>query len=96
MKSLRLFRVIVACVLAVELSGCGTVAAMTNVHRDTPLVYGGTRLDTAAIADDDATLKKFDVGPPAHPGADLPASALLDTILLPGTLVAAAFRAMFW
>ncbi|HTE39246.1 MAG TPA: YceK/YidQ family lipoprotein [Steroidobacteraceae bacterium] len=85
-----------SCLVGLLVSGCGTVSSMTHFGRETPFVYSGTRLDIAAIQDNSAELKRFDAKSPAHPAVDLPASLVLDTILLPGTLLAAAFRAMLW
>lgn len=81
---------------AAALSGCGTVSSMTHLGRDTPLIYGGTRMDAAAMANDQQTLAKFGVQPPPHPAADLPFSIVGDTLFLPGVLLVAAFRKMFW
>jgi uncharacterized protein YceK len=79
-----------------QLMGCGTVSSFAQFHRETPIVYSGTRMDAAAIANDQATLDKFELDPPSAPAVDLPFSVVADTILLPGTLAAAAYRKLFW
>ena len=94
MKSL-LVRLFVIAVL-IDVSGCGTVASVTNAGKTSPIVYSGTRLDAAALGDDQDTLSKFDTEPPKYPGVDLIGSVILDTVLLPGTLVVAIFRKVAW
>lgn len=67
-------------------SGCGTVRTVDNLHVGSPRIYGGTRLDLAAVNDDRMVLERFrshSITPPAHPAADLPLSVVGDTVLLP-------------
>lgn len=82
--------------LSLQLMGCGTISSFAHFGRETPVVYSGTRMDAAAIANDQATLDKFEMDPPSAPAVDLPFSVLADTVLLPGTLAVAAYRKLFW
>lgn len=77
--------------LAVLLSlpGCATLRTLDAAKADAPLVYAGTRLDWYAINGGCCPLERFGAEAPRHPGLDLPASALLDTLLLPFSLAAA-------
>ena len=71
------------------ITGCATYRTIDVVTLGNPMVYSGTRLNIYVIADDQYELKKFDVEPPEHPIIDLPASFVLDTIILPITLSSA-------
>ncbi|MFA5983336.1 MAG: YceK/YidQ family lipoprotein [Methylococcaceae bacterium] len=76
------------------LSGCATFTAL---NADSPLyesvfIYSGTRLDWAAINQNEITLKKFKVEPPRFPRLDLPLSFTLDTMLLPASIYAEFFH----
>jgi uncharacterized protein YceK len=54
-----------------------------------PVVYAGTRLDWYTINGGCCPLDRFGAEAPRYPGLDLPASALLDTLLLPFSLATA-------
>ncbi len=47
------------------------------------MVYAGTRLDLYAMNGGCCAKDRFGAEAPSYPGVDLPASALLDTLLLP-------------
>ena len=69
------------------LSGCATfksinVAAHLPLY-ERPLIYSGSRLDWAAITENDAAISKLKATPPSYPLVDLPFSFALDSILLP-------------
>jgi uncharacterized protein YceK len=53
-----------------------------------PLIYAGTRLDWYALHGGCCAQERFGAVAPRHPAVDLPASALLDTLLLPWSLAA--------
>jgi uncharacterized protein YceK len=72
-----------------SLSGCATVRTLDAAKVDAPVVYAGTRLDWYAINGGCCPLDRFGAEAPRYPGLDLPASALLDTLLLPFSLAAA-------
>ena len=76
-------------VVALWVSGCATVTSIDSAEHGTPLVYSGTRLDLAAIADDESGLRKFKTPPPAYPWLDLPFSLAADTVILPLTFAKA-------
>lgn len=83
---MRRYRVALIVVSAVGLFGCATVRTAENAHVGSPKIYGGTRLNIAAISDDDESLarfKRFDIQPPEHPAADVLPSFVGDTLMLP-------------
>lgn len=72
-----------------SLTGCATVRTLGAAKVDAPVVYAGTRLDWYAINGGCCPLDRFGAEAPRYPGLDLPASALLDTLLLPFSLATA-------
>ncbi|MBG0843335.1 Uncharacterized conserved protein YceK [Pseudomonas sp. NFACC19-2] len=75
--------------LVLNLTGCATVRTLDAAKPDAPVVYAGTRLDWYAINGGCCPLDRFGAEAPRYPGLDLPASALLDTLLLPFSLATA-------
>ncbi len=69
--------------LAVQLAGCATVRTLDAAKPGAPVVYSGTRLDLYAMQGGCCAKDRFGAEAPSYPGVDLPASALLDTLLLP-------------
>ena len=53
------------------------------------MVYAGTRLDWYALQGGCCPVERFGAEAPRYAGVDLPASALLDTLLLPLSLAKA-------
>ncbi len=56
-------------------AGCATVRTADDAHRGSPKIYGGTRLNVAALtsnADALASYKHYGVEAPEYPGFDLP------------------------
>lgn len=79
-----------ASVLAVGLlSGCATVRTLDANKPGAPVVYAGTRLDLYAMKGGCCPEDRFGAEAPAYPGLDLPGSALLDTLLLPLSVLTA-------
>ncbi|MBO3276841.1 YceK/YidQ family lipoprotein [Pseudomonas schmalbachii] len=74
--------------LAVMLSGCATVKTLDANKPGAPLIYAGTRLDWYSLNGGCCPKDRFGAEAPAYPGLDLPASALLDTLLLPFSVAA--------
>ncbi|KAB2519519.1 YceK/YidQ family lipoprotein [Pseudomonas sp. GXM4] len=74
-------------VLALQLAGCATVRTLDAAKPGAPVVYAGTRLDLYALNGGCCAMDRFGAEPPSYPGVDLPASALLDTLLLPLSLL---------
>jgi len=74
-------------VLALQLAGCATVRTLDAVKPGAPVVYAGTRLDLYALNGGCCAMDRFGAEAPSYPGVDLPASALLDTLLLPLSLL---------
>lgn len=70
-------------VLALQLAGCATARTLDAAKPGAPVVYAGTRLDWYAMQGGCCALDRFGAQAPRYPGLDLPASALLDTVLLP-------------
>ncbi|VVP57821.1 hypothetical protein PS838_05842 [Pseudomonas fluorescens] len=83
-------------VLALQLAGCATVRTLDAAKPGAPVVYSGTRLDLYAMNGGCCAMDRFGAEAPAYPGVDLPASALLDTLLLPLsvlTVIGVSFQA---
>ena len=74
-------------VLALQLAGCATVRTLDAAKPGAPVVYAGTRLDLYALNGGCCAMDRFGAEAPSYPGVDLPASALLDTLLLPWSLL---------
>ncbi|MCH2340792.1 YceK/YidQ family lipoprotein [Pseudomonas sp. NPDC047963] len=70
------------------LSGCGTVRTLNAAKPGAPIVYSGTRLDWYSLNGGCCPQDRFGAEAPRHAALDLPASALLDTLLLPFALAA--------
>ncbi len=78
------------------ITGCGTVRTMPTLGTyGSPQIYSGARLDLSAVREDQAGLDRFKVKPPEHPALDLPFSTILDTLILPVVLPAAAYEYVF-
>ena len=75
--------------LALSLTGCATVRTLDAAKPGAPVVYAGTRLDWYTINGGCCPLDRFGAEAPRYPGLDRPASALLDTLLLPFSLATA-------
>ena len=92
MKLLKYLLVGSICVAG--LFGCATFKTLdTNLPLEERLfIYSGTRLDWAALAKNDAALRKFKVAPPRYPLVDLPLSFALDSIFLPLAICAEIFH----
>ena len=80
------------CILG--LSGCATFKTLdARLPLDQRMfIYSGTRLDWAALAKNDAALRKFKVTPPRYPLVDLPVSFALDSLFLPIAVCAEIFH----
>lgn len=74
--------------LLLALAGCASVQTLDAAKPGAPLIYAGTRLDWYALDGGCCPLDHFGAEAPRHPGLDLPASALLDTLLLPLSIAA--------
>ncbi|MFJ3076311.1 YceK/YidQ family lipoprotein [Pseudomonas sp. NPDC087029] len=72
------------------LGGCATVRTLDANKPGAPVVYAGTRLDLYVMKGGCCPRDRFGAEAPAYPGLDLPGSALLDTVLLPLSLLTAA------
>ncbi|MGB5956094.1 YceK/YidQ family lipoprotein [Pseudomonas sp.] len=71
-------------------SGCATVRTLDANKPGAPVVYAGTRLDLYVINGGCCPRDHYGTDAPAYPGLDLPGSMLLDTLLLPLSLLTAA------
>ena len=78
-----------ALVLVLARGGCATVRTLDAAKPGAPIVYSGTRLDWYSLNGGCCPLDRFGAEPPKYAALDLPASALLDTLLLPFSLAAA-------
>ena len=82
----RLLGVMLLCVMA---SGCASVRTLDAAKPGAPVVYSGTRLDLYALQGGCCAIDRFGAEAPKYPGLDLPGSALLDTVLLPLSVLTA-------
>jgi len=75
--------------LALCLTGCATARTLNAAKPGATLVYAGTRLDLYAMQGGCCAMDRFGAQAPSYPGLDLPGSALLDTLLLPLSVLTA-------
>ncbi|WP_437882707.1 YceK/YidQ family lipoprotein [Pseudomonas sp. LRF_L74] len=71
------------------LSGCATVRTLDAAKPGAPVVYAGTRLDWYSLRGGCCPQDRFGALAPKYAGVDLPASFVLDSVLLPLSLAAA-------
>ena len=69
--------------MLMHIGGCASVRTLDAAKPGAPVVYSGTRLDWYALQGGCCEQDRFGAQAPRYPGLDLPASALLDTLLLP-------------
>ena len=69
--------------MLMHIGGCASVRTLDAAKPGAPVVYAGTRLDLYAINGGCCAKDRFGAEAPSSPHLDLPASALLDTLLLP-------------
>ena len=82
-------RALLALLVATSLGGCATVRTLDANKPGAPVVYAGTRLDWYVMKGGCCPVDRFGAQAPAYPALDLPGSALLDTLLLPLSLLTA-------
>jgi len=70
-------------------TGCSTVRTLDANQPGVPIVYAGTRLDLYAMEGGCCEKDRFGAEAPKYPMLDLPGSALLDTLLLPLSILTA-------
>ncbi|MGZ4979386.1 MAG: YceK/YidQ family lipoprotein [Methylobacter sp.] len=76
-------------------SGCATFSTLDATKLPLPertFIYSGTRLDWAALTQNEFALNKFDVAPPSYPLLDIPLSFALDSLFLPLSVCAEIFH----
>ena len=69
--------------MLLHIAGCASVRTLDAAKPGAPVVYSGTRLGWYALQGGCCAQDRFGAQAPHYPGLDLPASALLDTLLLP-------------
>ncbi|MBC9249244.1 hypothetical protein A9179_03030 [Pseudomonas alcaligenes] len=74
--------------LLLALSGCASVRTLDAAKPGAPIIYSGTRLDWYSLNGGCCPRDRFGAEAPKYAGLDLPASAVLDTLLLPLALAA--------
>ncbi|MDH0646819.1 YceK/YidQ family lipoprotein [Pseudomonas sp. GD03858] len=82
-------RTLAGLLMLAQIGGCATVRTLDANKPGAPVVYAGTRLDLYVINGGCCPEDRFGARAPAYPGLDLPGSALLDTLLLPLSLLTA-------
>ncbi len=86
MSKHALCAVLLACL---HVGGCAAARTLDAAKPGAPVVYAGTRLDWYALQGGCCPVERFGAEAPAYAAVDLPASALLDTLLLPLSLAKA-------
>ena len=76
-------KALLALLVTALVCGCASVRTLDAAKPGAPVVYSGTRLDWYALQGGCCAQDRFGAQAPRYPGLDLPASALLDTLLLP-------------
>lgn len=76
-------KALLAVLIVLQVGGCASVRTLNAAKPGAPIVYSGTRLDVYALQGGCCAQDRFGTEAPRYPGLDLPASALLDTVLLP-------------
>ncbi len=95
MVALKTFKSIgISAFCIIGLSGCAT---FKSLNADVPLyerdfIYSGTRLDWAALENDNVTIRKFNTEPPSYPLVDLPFSFAMDSVFFPLAISAEIFH----
>ena len=74
---------LLALLVLIQIGGCASVRTLDAAKPGAPIVYSGTRLDWYALQGGCCAQDRFGAQAPRYPGLDLPASAVLDTVLLP-------------
>ncbi len=74
--------------LLLVLPGCASVRTLDAAKPGAPIIYSGTRLDWYALHGGCCPVDRFGAEAPKYAGLDLPASVLLDTVLLPFAVAA--------
>ncbi|MNP36329.1 hypothetical protein D3C76_1297110 [compost metagenome] len=82
-----MIRWLLGVLLVLQVVGCASVRTLDAAKPGAPIVYSGTRLDLYALQGGCCPEDRFGAPAPSYPGLDLPASALLDTLLLPLSLL---------
>lgn len=92
---IRARQIVFWAVSLIGLSGCATFNTLNDTGLPLPertFIYSGTRLDWAALSQNEVALNKFDVAPPGYPLLDLPLSFALDSLFLPLSVCAEIFH----
>jgi uncharacterized protein YceK len=76
-------KLLIVCLGLLMATGCSTIRTLDANQPGAPVVYSGTRLDLYAINGGCCAKDRFGTEAPKYPTLDLPGSALLDTLLLP-------------
>lgn len=76
-------RPLLALWVLMQIGGCASVRTLDAAKPGAPIVYSGTRLDWYALQGGCCAQDRFGAQAPRYPGLDLPASSVLDTVLLP-------------
>ncbi len=83
---------VVILLILMTTSGCATYKTLESPDDNSQMVFSGTRLDLNTINKNEVALKKIKVVPPRYPLLDLPASLMLDIIVLPATAIIDLFK----
>ncbi len=81
--------------LGLSSTGCSTYRTLESATPGSPTMFSGTRMNINAIRGDSLGLRQFNARPPKYPWLDLPASLVMDVIMLTVTGGPAACYALF-
>lgn len=84
MATRALLSLLAMCLLA----GCSTLRTLDAAKPGAPIIYSGTRLDWYSLNGGCCPVERFGARAPRHAALDLPASLLLDSLLLPFAVAA--------
>jgi len=90
----RLKKIVYGAIAIIGLSGCATFKSLNAdvLLTQRIFIYSGTRLDWAALENDNVTIRKFNTTPPSYPLVDLPFSFAMDSVFLPLAISAEIFH----
>lgn len=87
-------KVVLGAFCIIGLAGCATFKSLNSEVSlyERVFVYSGTRLNWAALENDNVSIRKFKTEPPSYPLVDLPFSFAMDSVFLPLAISAEIFH----
>ena len=87
-------KILYVAICIIAQSGCATFKSLDAdvLLAQRIFIYSGTRLDWAALENNDVAIRKFNTVPPSLPLVDLPFSFAFDSLFLPLAVSAEIFH----